>query len=254
MSDEVTFTVGVDLAADPKKTAIAVIGWSDDGARIEHLSLDSSDEAITSWVGRASKIGIDCALGWPDEFVSFVVSHANPVETASVDGGKDWRRTLAYRETDRDIHRRSGRWPLSVSTDRLGLTAMRCAGLLGRIAAAGAIVDRSGATGIVAEVYPGATLRAWHFDTRNYRTLPAVRGALLSHLKHEAPWLDLGHQVDLMVRSGDAFDAAVPALTARAVALGLYDGPPPEHKERAMREGWIALPTCALTDLLAPRR
>jgi hypothetical protein len=182
------------------------------------------------------------------------VSHANPVETASVDGGKDWRRTLAYRETDRDIHRRSGRWPLSVSTDRLGLTAMRCAGLLGRIAAAGAIVDRSGATGIVAEVYPGATLRAWHFDTRNYRTLPAVRGALLSHLKHEAPWLDLGHQVDLMVRSGDAFDAAVPALTARAVALGLYDGPPPEHKERAMREGWIALPTCALTDLLAPRR
>ncbi|MAB81678.1 hypothetical protein [Microbacterium sp. UBA3394] len=41
------------------------------------------------------------------------------------------------------IHKRTGRWPLSVSTDRLGLTAMRCAGLLGRIADKGGTVDRS---------------------------------------------------------------------------------------------------------------
>lgn len=87
----------------------------------------------------------------------------------------DWRRTLAYRETDREASRLTGRWPLSVSTDRLGLTAMRCAGLLARIAQSGIEVDRSGA-GAVVEVYPGASLRLWQLPTAGYRTDPAARG------------------------------------------------------------------------------
>jgi len=187
MNEEVIRTVGVDLAAEPQGTAVAVIEWTTDRARLVSLSLGNSDGAITEWVGSVSKIGIDCALGWADEFVSFIAGHADIAAPQSVDGGKEWRRTLAYRETDRRVHAKSGRWPLSVSTDRLGLTAMRCAGLLGRIADKGGSVDRSGATGIVAEVYPGATLRAWDFDTRGYRTQPGVRRSLIARIQQDAP-------------------------------------------------------------------
>lgn len=252
MSTEVTRTVGVDLAAEAKRTALAVIEWTAGGARLDTLELDVDDAAITRWAGQASKIGIDCALGWPLEFVGFISKQANHEPPPPVDGGMEWRRRLAYRETDRFVREKTGRWPLSVSTDRLGLTAMRCAGLLGRLAAEGSVVDRSGTAGIVAEVYPGATLRLWRFDTTGYKADAEKRRALIQHLAREAPWLDLGPHADLMVASPDAFDAVIAALAARAAALGHYDPPPAEHEERARREGWIILPTCGLIELLSP--
>jgi hypothetical protein len=48
--------------------------------------------------------------------------------------------------------------PLSVATNRIGLAATRCAGLLARLAADGRPVDRAG-TGVVVEVYPAAALK-----------------------------------------------------------------------------------------------
>jgi predicted nuclease with RNAse H fold len=161
----------------------------------------------------------------------------------------DWRRRLAYRETDRYIRATTGRWPLSVSTDRLGLTAMRCAGMLARMAASGIDVDRSG-SGDVAEVYPGATLRSWGCDTTGYRTARASRETLLVDLREKAPWLDFATFAELMVSSADAFDAVIAALCARAAALGLVERPPDEIVERARVEGWIALPTGPIGDLL----
>ncbi|WP_286793354.1 hypothetical protein [Microbacterium sp. UBA3394] len=55
-----------------------------------------------------------------------------------------------------------------------------------------------------------------------------------------------------MVSSGDALDAVVAALAARAALLGRFDAPAPEHQERAEREGWIALPAGGLVDLISP--
>jgi len=54
------------------------------------------------------------------------------------------------------------------------------------------------------------------------------------------------------VSSGDALDAVVAALAARAALLGRFDAPAPEHQERAEREGWIALPAGGLVDLISP--
>lgn len=243
-------TAGVDLAAESKRTAIAVIEWTAESAQLEGLNLNVDDAEITLVADEVTKIGIDCALGWPDDFVTFVMNHANLSTPQTPDGGMDWRRTLAFRETDRNVREKIGRWPLSVSTDRLGLTAMRCAGLLGRLTASGHIVDRSGHHGVVAEVYPGATLRMWNWDIKGYRTAPDVRRSLAQRMNREAPWLHFGPHLELMIESTDAFDAVISSLAARAAAVGQYHLPPAEHQAQAEREGWIALPSCSLADLL----
>jgi hypothetical protein len=126
---------------------------------------------------------------------------------------------------------------------------MRCAGLLARIQASGTFVDRAG-SGSVVEVYPGATLRLWGFDTTGYRISAAVRATLLRSIQDEAPWFDVAPFATLMISSGDAFDAVVAAMAARNAALGNYEAPSAEQMERARSEGWIALPRGPMSDLI----
>lgn len=249
MGAETVRTAGVDLAAESTRTALAVIEWGDERARVTRLDVGVADAEIVQAAADVGKLGIDCALGWPDEFVSFVHAHSRGAGPQPVDGGAAWRRTLAFRETDRAVRERIGRWPLSVSTDRLGLTTMRCAGLLGRLAQSGLEVDRSGTAGVVAEVYPGASLRLWGLHAAGYRAEAEVRRSVIRRLASTAPWLDLSACEDLMVASSDALDAVVAALTARAAALGLYEPPALDQLERARREGWIVLPSVPLADL-----
>ena len=242
---------GVDLAAEPKGTALALIDWAEGGAKLVHLELGVNDEGIIDASKQATKIGIDCALGWPIEFVDFVVAHSQIKPGASpIDGGIDWRRRMAYRETDRQAREITGRWPLSVSTDRLGLTAMRCAGLLSKMQQSGLEVDRSGA-GRVVEIYPGASLRLWGFDTTGYRISPEKRAELLAQIEAQAPWLELGDFAELMVQSYDAFDAVIAALATRSAALGHYQAPNDDQLRQAQIEGWIALPSKPLQRLFA---
>jgi predicted nuclease with RNAse H fold len=240
---------GIDLAAEPKGTALALIEWKNKKAKLQELFLSVDDAEIVKLTKGANKIGIDCAFGWPVEFFEFLTQHMNPNQKPKgIDGAMDWRRTLSYRETDREVRKITGRWPLSVSTDRLGLTAMRNAGLLARYQEAGVNVDRSG-EGTACEVYPGATLRLWGFDTAGYRTEDNKRAELLAKLKSQAPWLDLSDFEDQMLSSTDCFDAVIAALAARAAALGLYTKPTPEQLEKAKVEGWIVLPNAGLNDL-----
>lgn len=246
------FIAGVDLAAEPKGTALAVIDWTSSSATVVDLQRGISDEPIVEIAAQVEKLGIDCALGWPQEFVNFMTTQAEAnLAGHHFDGGMEWRRRLAYRETDRHVREVTGRWPLSVSTDRLGLTAMRCAGLLSRLSASGVHIDRSGA-GCVAEVYPGASLRLWGFDTAGYRTSEDARAQLLSTLITTAPWLSVGSFQDLMISSSDAFDAVVAALATRAVAVGRYISPTSEQFELARVEGWITLPTGSFVSLVDP--
>ncbi|RZU66035.1 uncharacterized protein DUF429 [Microterricola gilva] len=248
-------TAGVDLAAEPKKTALAIVDWSARGARLVSLAVGVDDAAIVDAAEQVDSMGIDCAFGWPDDFVAFVSGHAqsNRVDLSN-DEGMAWRRRLAYRETDREVHRRMGRWPLSVATDRLGLTAMHCAALLDAIGDRIGSVDRSGA-GKVAEVYPGASLRIWGLLVPKYRVDRDARERLLQGLTAEAPWLDLGPHIDELLRTDDALDALLAALTTRAHLVGQTFPVPEEHRAQAAREGWIALPSgplSALLDGLAP--
>ncbi len=245
---------GVDLAAEPKGTALALIDWDEagtkGGAKLVHLELGVNDEGIIDASKQATKIGIDCALGWPIEFVDFVIAYSQLNAGAdSIDGGIDWRRRMAYRETDRQVREITGRWPLSVSTDRLGLTAMRCAGLLSKMQQSGLEVDRSGA-GRVVEIYPGASLRLWGFDTTGYRISTDKRAELLAQIETQAPWLEFVDFAELMVQSCDAFDAVIAALATRSAALGHYQKPNETQLHQAQIEGWIALPSEPLQALI----
>ncbi|MFC3298485.1 DUF429 domain-containing protein [Arthrobacter agilis] len=243
-------TAGVDLAAETKGTALAVLDWSAVPVTVD-VGLGVTDTEIAAVAPTVGKLGIDCAFGWPDDFVSFVTRHSSCQRVeASGDQGLAWRRRLSYRATDRATREITGRWPLSVATDRLGLTAMHCAVLLDEIGdALGAPVDRSGG-GTAVEVYPSATLRGWGFGTRGYKNDAGIRAALLESLQDRAPWLRLtSADRALLVSSDDTFDAVIAALAARAHALGLTHPVPAGFREQARREGWIALPMAPLEDL-----
>ena len=145
------------------------------------------------------------------------------------------------------------RRPLSVSTDKLGVTAMRCAHLLHRWSAAGDAVDRAG-RGTIRRGLPGRGAHALGLDRLGLQGLghEHARERCSDRLLAAAPPLELS-QSDraLCAASDDAFDALVAALVAQAALLGLTDGPPREHAEQAAEEGWIHLPLHGSLSLLA---
>jgi predicted nuclease with RNAse H fold len=241
-------SAGIDLAAEPKGTALALIEFSNNKAKLYSLEQGLDDNALIANTHNADKVGIDCAFGWPIQFAQFVNNHQDLSNKELIDGGMDYRRELSFRETDREIKRLTGRWPLSVSTDRLGLTAIRCAGLLSKYQAKGIEIDRSGSK-LLVEVYPGATLRNWNFDTTGYRINPETRALLLEQLEIQAPWLELASFRTQMIESADSFDAVIAALAARAVYQDDYNKPTEEQLESARVEGWICLPDSELQEL-----
>lgn len=244
-------TVGVDLSAQPAGTATATLLWDGEAAEVLDVAIAVKDSDILARVQAADVVGIDCPFGWPAPFARFVAEHgARDIQAPPVPG-LVWRDSLAYRATDRHVRALTGIVPLSVSTDRIGRTAMRCADLLAQIALAqGSSVDRGGA-GKVAEVYPAASLKLWGLPHRAYKGAKSssARHALVDTLQQRAPWLRLGSFAALCQDSDDALDAVVAALTARAKARHSTTRPPPEHQAAAATEGWIHLPTCPLADL-----
>ncbi len=220
---------------------------------VEELLLGVGDMAILDVARRVDRLGLDSPIGWPEEFLAFVTAHATGAVAApgTEAESRALRRRLALRETDRDVHARTGLTPLSVSTDRIGLTAVRAAGLLAGLAAAGESVDRGG-EGRVVEVYPAACLKLWGLPHRGYKGSAGslVRADLLPALLAAAPWLRLPPAAAALARADDnAFDAILAALAARAVALGRAHACPPEHRARAGREGWVRLPSTPLSGL-----
>jgi Protein of unknown function (DUF429) len=110
-------TAGIDLAAQPERTAAATMKWTAGGAVIEDVVCRADDEDVLRLVERASKTGIDCPFGWPAAFVGFVSAHhaSHPVPA----GGPGSRRKLIVRRTDLFVHEQLGLTPLSVSADRI---------------------------------------------------------------------------------------------------------------------------------------
>jgi len=242
---------GLDLAAEPKGTALAVLDWSRSRVKLLSLEQNVQDQRIIDAASTLDKLGIDCALGWPVDFVDFLKRYSSESLAGEVfEGDIDWRRRLAHRETDREVHRVTGRWPLSVSTDRLGMTALRCAGLLSKLQASGTPIDRSGG-GLVVEIYPAASMRIWGLQIAGYRNSESIRSRLINNLKEAAPWLELlGFEVQL-VESCDAFDSVIAALAAGSAASGKSSRPPASKLAQAKVEGWVALPLTSVAELVS---
>lgn len=241
-------TVGVDLAAEPAGTALAVVRWDAGSgtARLERLVSDVADPVLLDLLPGADKAGIDCPLGWPDGFVDVVLAHRSDRLPAPDSSGRAWRRGLTMRATDLDVHHRTGLTPLSVSADRIGHAALRWAAIAAALAERGVDTRRDG-RGPLVEVYPAAALKLWGLRFRGYKKAPnrAVREALVDALLLAAPWLDLGSHAAACRADDDALDAVLCALVARSAAV---DAPDPASAQAAT-EGWIHLPTVPLADL-----
>jgi predicted nuclease with RNAse H fold len=245
-------TAGVDLAAMPKRTALASIEWTDGRAVIKDVICPADDDVIVKAIEQADKTGIDCPLGWPAAFTDFVAAHhAGHVSIPKDSSGAGWRRELTMRRTDIFVRNQVPVMPLSVSADRLAHVAMRCAVLLAKLDSAGRPVDRTG-SGPVVEVYPAASLRSWGLDHSGYKqpTRPCALGRLVDHLQAKAPWLDCSSCEQALRRSHDALDAVIAAMTARAAIQGHTRQPGEADLTAAQTEGWIAIPNAPISQLL----
>jgi hypothetical protein len=259
-------TVGVDLSADPKKTALARVAWEGGAARVELVRVGVDDEALAAAIGGAAAgaaehCGIDSPLGWPRAMAEAVAAHSR--------GGR-WpdlsKDEFRHRRTDRfviaETRARTGTalHPLSVAADRIALPAWRIAGVRAGLAAPGSPgFDLAGGDGVY-EVYPAAALLLWGFDRerRGYKRADAegrrARAAILRALGRAAPWLTWDRAARAACLDTDhALDAVLASLVTRAAATGRTVPPPPEDEAAAEAEGWIHLPApgVSLGDLAA---
>lgn len=236
-------TAGIDLSASPKTTAICRLVWTGTSATAEFESAPGTDDRIAETIARAERTGIDAPFGWPQPFVSAIAAHAKgrrwPGRGKSPE---DFRRSLRLRRTD-EVVVESGITPLSVSTEKLGVTAMRCVLALDAADQAGATIDRSGVTGSVCEVYPAGALHAWRINRKGYKQAenPEARRRILRSLRTRFPGLEVdGREA---VATDHALDALLCALVARAVLDGATNAPKASADlELAQIEGWIHLP------------
>ena len=262
-------TLGIDLAAQPKKTGVSVTEWPDDASddiRITLPTVGFNDAQLLGLMGEADVVAIDAPFGWPEFISEHLRGYARdgvwPLRPDAHDVD-EWTGRLLYRETDRAVRRLLlGRTPpvkitaLSVSSDRIAVCAWRCAALLNQYTARGSF-DRTGERSRLYEAYPAAALASWGLPFKGYKpgsggstksqNAKDKREQIVTALEGQAPWLDYDRHVglrDALVRSDDALDAFISTLVARAAATGNTVLPAQEDERRlAPSEGWIHVPT-----------
>jgi hypothetical protein len=245
--------LGIDLAAGAKKTCACVLS-SENGALRASFVSGCDDQRLFELAKRQRKIAIDAPFGWPNEFVEALNAHrAGEGWPAPDDESPEvFRAALSFRATDRVVmHTRR---PLSVSADKLGVTAMRCAFLLHRWSGRKP-VDRTG-RGKFVEVYPAGALVRWGLGGSGYKgSNRKTLGGLVAEVLNYLPALELApDDRSLCASNDDAFDALVAALVGRASLLGLTDPPPRSRRAQAAQEGWVHLPLRGSLPFLARQK
>jgi hypothetical protein len=252
-------TVGIDLSADDRRTAACTIAWREGRAEVAAPVTGLDDAALRELIAAVLDgggwAGIDAPFSWPVGFREALAAHGR-------DGGwaADWRHARhQFRATDL-VTAAGGRRPLSVSTNLIGVTAMRAARLLQDVGAArGHRLDLAGADRVV-EVYPAGSLVAWGgraggLDPQGYKHGPNAAGkrAALVAALCDRRWLTVRAETRTACEHSDhVLDALVAALTTRAAACGLTRAPEtPEQHAFAPEEGWIHVPLSGSLDALA---
>lgn len=241
-------TLGIDLSSNDRRTAACLIAWDEAGrARVVAIERSLTNDDLRERIRDAGCAGIDAPFSWPLRFREQLARHHEH-------GG--WEAhyrdpEFQFRATDLFVAG-CARRPLSVSTNLIGVTAMRCARLLEELGEErGRRIELTGADGIF-EVYPAAALAAWGakdvgFDPDGYKTGPKAnekRRALAEAIFSAADWLEVADDVkERCIRSDDELDALIAALATRAAARDL-SRPPETDSQRALApvEGWIHVP------------
>lgn len=246
-------TVGIDLAAQPVNTGMCVVDWSARVvAAVAANSTAGGDSELVDIMCEpgVAKVGIDAPFGWPDDFVEAIVAHHAGQHWPHTVDAADHRRRLRLRLTDTVVAASTGRTPMSVSADRIAVAAMRCA-LLQQLVVERTgdptTVDRSGTSGLVAEVYPAAALAVWGMDPTGYKGAGSIahhrRDVIVDALVDRTGLGVDPTQRAAMTDSDHLLDAFICAVVAAAVADGATAGPTGSDHARARREGWIHVPS-----------
>lgn len=249
--------LGIDLAAEAPTTGAVIIEPSTCGRwRAVELDGAASDDGLVLAARRVDIVGVDAPLGWPAAFVDAVSAHA---AFGPWPGTTD-RSALTHRATDRAVRSLGMGLPLSVSADKLGSVAMRCALLQRRWAdeSWGRPAPRDG-SGPLVETYPAAALRAWHVESTGYKNrrdrddARRVRTLVVDALAGVVcDWLDLEPVRARCIASDHVLDALVCALVAIAAVAGATHPPSDHQRSAALVEGWIHVPATPLSTLGPP--
>lgn len=232
-------TLGIDLSSQPKNTAACRIYWnSDNSARVDTPALECDDEKLDGLIQDSEVIGIDAPLGWPEAFRAAVANW----QADGWNGRAEFQESLRLRITDQAVRNRLKNascklTPLSVSTDRIALPAMRAMALLKRHG----VTDKSG-DGRFFEVYPAGTLACWNLRCKGYKNGPKaaeLRREILAEISRRFPQIALPEDY---LDNDHALDALIASFTARMAKLGNTTRPELTQTEAARTEGWIHLP------------
>ncbi len=254
--------VGIDLASEAKRTGVAVIELAGASALADRAPAGflADDRGLVDIVDRSTVVGLDSPLGWPDDFVSAVTAHRMSARWPTFEhrSTDKIRESLRHRRTDLFVRALDlGSTPLSVSSDLIGVVAMRGAWLQTAWAQRWGHLESRDGTGRLVETYPAAALRAWGMLARRgvrYKgggTAPereaqrAERERIVRAIEEQSSeWLHLSAALRVeTIESDHALDALVSALVALAARVGATHHAPSESSDAARREGWIHVPS-----------
>jgi hypothetical protein len=68
-------SIGIDLAASPKRTSACKVKWAPGVPEVEFFD-SPNDDALIQLMMTGVKVGVDCPLGWPRDFVATVTAHS----------------------------------------------------------------------------------------------------------------------------------------------------------------------------------
>jgi len=230
--------LGIDLATEPTKTGVVTLHIEHGHAVATTPTGSANDDALVEWADGVDRIGIDAPLGWPTAFVHSLSEHHSNRRWAA---GPD-RHPLRTRRTDRALHDALGITPLSVSTDKLGATALRCAHLQTLWAEKlwdGEPAARDG-SGKLVEVYPAATLLSLGIPHQSYKGTSGkpARDLILQRLQSHFE-LDTSAIDEACIASDHILDGLIAALVAWDAHIGRTMKPNDDQMAEARTEGWI---------------
>jgi len=227
--------LGIDLASRPERTAAVLLDRRGNMLEVRDAREGCTDDILEELSAAAAGVGIDAPLGWPEAFREAVVERTACTWTLA------YQREVSYRLTDLRIREQTGRWPLSVSTDRIALPAMRAMSLMHRKG----LTDKSGESGWY-EVYPAGSLAVWELPSRGYKADNATgrerRALILKGLEKRFGALHPEGLRQRLVATDHLLDALIAGLTAIEAYHGGTVLPSAAEQEQARLEGWIHLP------------
>lgn len=248
--------VGVDWATESKKRAAVELATQSGVLSLVKVvqPFSDSDAGSTLKDQELNVVAVDTPFGWPKDFSSFVstwsASTGGPPPPTSL--------SFSLRTTDLVVRQETGKQPLSVSADRIGLCARSWVNVVTaeKVANRMDVGQRPTPERPVIEVYPGASLKVFakhsnsKVDDADFKKKQASREAALKGLFSMFGVQDPKQLTKKLIGVGeedsDAADAFLAALTAVAY-LDRLPGwsvrrPTSNELTLAETEGWIFFP------------